>query len=474
MDQVQDDSDQEQPEMAIQDVSGLPESKETTQKRDETVVNDWEWQPEDLSEPMRASLANALRQQGVNEETIARITGCSRQEPMKGPERVDTDVSKDGFTQGQGSGTPALACHRLEQMPLLLEDLSVERAEGGASENCSDSKPGVTRTSSASRDEPRETPGGHDEHQTAESAGASYDPAIDHQLWEEKEPEDKEDPVDDQKALIRSGVSGWRMIGASRRGLFHAHEGRYREDDFGAATQAGWHFVAVGDGAGSASLSRVGSREAVQAALEFIRESLCQSDEEAGLTPIGMREVLSGALAEAVAALKREAGSREIGLRDLATTLLILAHRPSPRAHAVVTAQVGDGAVVTWSPSECVLVLGRPEHGRFAGETQFLTSMSATADFRARVRVEEQVEPDVCLFLVMTDGVADDFFPLDQQLQKLVSELPTVLSPEHHRAEARLLQLLAYRKRASFDDRTLVILASPDAERTVAGKCKSR
>jgi len=51
---------------------------------------------------------------------------------------------------------------------------------------------------------------------------------------------------------------------------------------------------------------------------------------------------------------------------------------------------------------------------------------------------------------------------------KLLECLPAVLALENDQAEARLLDLLAYRKRGSFDDRTLVILALSDTDEIVS------
>lgn len=66
------------------------------------------------------------------------------------------------------------------------------------------------------------------------------------------------------------------VMAASRRGRSHAHEGKYREDDFGLhfIEATGWHILMLADGAGSAKFSRRGSQLACQTALAVIEEKL--------------------------------------------------------------------------------------------------------------------------------------------------------------------------------------------------------
>lgn len=430
-------------------------------------MNDRKWTPTQLPEGVCQPLANALKQEGVDEDIIHRITGCFPQDAVETSERVEADLTEEGFHQGQQSPMPDPTGYQLEQMPLLPENMSDPAAETDVAESAVEMEPPMTKPRTATSDDPRHIAEVRGESLPPESSPVSSDPAMDHDLWREREPVERDDPVEHLEAKSLPGVSGWRMIGASRRGRAHAHEGKYREDSLAFATEAGWHFLVVADGAGSAILSRVGAKEAVNAALQSMIRSVRHEDEEEMVASPDMPEVVRDALAAAALRLKQEASDRHLATRGLATTLLVLAHRPSPDGHFVVTGQVGDGSLVAWSPTEHVLTLGKPEHGRFAGETQFLTSISGDPDLRDRVHIEDHARPDVCVFLVMTDGVADDFFPLDQELEKLVKSLAPILTLEDDEARDQLLELLDYRKRASFDDRTLVILASSDAERTI-------
>jgi len=478
MHQGREDHDQEQPEMTTPHATELPASNKERDERKDSVADDREWEYEQLPERIRLPLANALKQEGLNEEAIHRITGCSPPDSTRAQNHIGRDSAEAGLGEAEQSSIGVSASQQYRQVPLMLEDSSRKtEARRSAAEGVTDLVSDSTQPRTGADDELSKAPAPREEAQPAESSSSSYNSAMDHQLWQENEPEDKNDPVDHQDTLSVVGVSEWRILGVSRRGRLHAHEGKYREDAFIGATEGGWHFVAVADGAGSADLSRVGATRAVQAALESIRESLRERDDEAAVASPDTRQAVADALVDALGdaarALEQEAQHRSIPIRDLATTLLILAHQPALEGHCVVTAQVGDGCIAAWSSSRHVLALGKPEHGRFAGETYFLTSMSSDSDFRTRVHIEDEVAPDVSLFLVMTDGVADDFFPVDEQLEKLIRELPHVLEVENREAEDRLLELLAYRKRASFDDRTLVVLASSDARRRI-GQANAR
>ena len=291
-----------------------------------------------------------------------------------------------------------------------------------------------------------------------------------HSLWQVREPTDNSDPTPHENTQSLLGVEGWRLLGASLRGRSHAHEGKYREDDFAMAASETGHIVVVADGAGSARLSRVGAHLAVDEVIHQL-----ENQEEFPKNADTIKQRTQDALENTLQRLSREALRRGIPLRDLATTLLILWHKLEAGNHHVITAQIGDGAIAAWSPTQGIIPLARPDHGQFAGETQFLISVSPT-DIANKIHIESaRVPSDTQIFLVMTDGVADDFFPPDRMLSKIVKALPPVLDTNNSDAEEQLLDLINYKnKRGSFDDRTLVVLAAPDANAVVKDLlCKS-
>lgn len=65
--------------------------------------------------------------------------------------------------------------------------------------------------------------------------------------------------------IFHTRENSWikKLVVTSKRGRSHAHEGKFREDDFAVnELPADWCIVSVSDGAGSAKAAREGSRVA--------------------------------------------------------------------------------------------------------------------------------------------------------------------------------------------------------------------
>ncbi len=275
--------------------------------------------------------------------------------------------------------------------------------------------------------------------------------------WQEQEPEDPTDPAPHLLHEQRSGIHGWHIVAASRRGRMHAHQGTYREDAFAVGIVGQWHIIAVADGAGSAALSRVGSHLAVTTAASSLQESLTTmnkpTDEQLG-------QFLDQALQIAYEAVHREAEQRDIATKDLSSTLLLMLHRPLEAVHIVASTQVGDGLMAIQYADGSIEPLAERDSGAFGGETYFLTSKPIAA-WQRRSLVRHCVQPPT-LLVAMTDGVADDFIPYEQYLSVLMQNLRKNVASKVEAGSGNpdeiLLQLLDYDRRGSFDDRTLVML----------------
>jgi hypothetical protein len=275
--------------------------------------------------------------------------------------------------------------------------------------------------------------------------------------WEEHEPNDPFAPYDHIHAEDLYGVGGWRIVGASRRGKMHAHESKYREDAWFASVSRdqNWNIVGVADGGGSYDLSRVGSHVAVEAAVKNLVYSLPGPgfDDTAAV---------HGALVKAmnVAFLRLEAKAQEltetlgrpIVTRSLSTTLLLLAWCPSQGIIGV--AQVGDGLIALHEGDGKLLQLMQGDNGEVAGATVFLNNVK-DLNWDSRIKVYEVTQKPRML-AAMTDGVADDVLESGQNFQILFDALG------HYTREAEpaaaVSNWLAYEKRGSFDDRTIVAI----------------
>jgi hypothetical protein len=281
--------------------------------------------------------------------------------------------------------------------------------------------------------------------------------------WQVLEPTDLSDMVPHEVYRLQTGVHGWRLAGASRRGKMHAHHGTYREDAFALGVAGHWHLVAVSDGAGSCRLSRVGSHRIVETSVARMKEILTAEPDPA---PERLRQALDEALQAAHTAVHQEAKERELPVKEFSATFLLLAHGVVEDGHVLGSIQVGDGLIAVQYQDGSIEPLAERDSGAFGGETYFLTSRPVE-DWLGRGAVRRLEQPPK-LLAAMSDGVADDFIPYDKHLHGLFATLGKVVGREEGYREGDvaqvLLRLIGYDKRGSFDDRTLVMVYQELAE----------
>ncbi len=288
----------------------------------------------------------------------------------------------------------------------------------------------------------------------AELAGDPAKPT----LWGEREPTDRSYPVPHYDARVMPGLEGWRIVGVSRRGKLHAHEGKYREDAWDAALSAGqqWQIVAVADGGGAYPLARVGA----QCVVESVVRTLVRTLPTHAFMPDTITDVLAGALDQAYLDLDERALTiaRErpgTTTRDLSTTLLVIAHCPSEQL--VCVAQVGDGLIALQKGNQELVKLAEADSGAVAGTTVFLNNVTKR-DWRRRIKQYKLIETPLFI-TALTDGVADDVLETPNNFPILFRALSEYT--RRKQSEVDLLAWLDYEKRGSFDDRTLVVIYQP-------------
>jgi hypothetical protein len=296
--------------------------------------------------------------------------------------------------------------------------------------------------------------------------------------WKVLDPPESCDPTRHREWRLARVGDAWTLLGASVRGRLHAHQALWRDDSFAWNTVEEWTCVAVGDGAGSASLSRVGSRIACDEGVRALSAALTgwkpPAEEDGTPSQDGLRrfrKLLAGAAQQARAAIIAEAVRRGQPLRDFHTTCLLLAHRPFGDGDLVAALQVGDGCVGLYTGPHACRVLGDADHGTFASETRFLTTPGIEDDLERRIVFAFM--RDLRAVALMTDGVSDDFHPESRRLVELfegnpIADLKTAdggpvrgvlhgVAADPRDGEA-LAAWLQYEKRGSSDDRTLVVL----------------
>jgi hypothetical protein len=196
--------------------------------------------------------------------------------------------------------------------------------------------------------------------------------------------------MDTSKQLLH-----WRVVAASVCGTSHVKNDLLCQDAHHWQVLPDNILVAVvADGAGSASLGKVGAMVATEAAIENISmqevtRGMLADDEF-------VRSLLTAAMVAAKKAVEEEAVACGKQTIDLATTLIIMVATPEGAA----VAQIGDGVAVAKDFQGNLQALTMPDSGEYINETTFLTSDNAIET--AQLRLWRQPITNIGL---LTDGL---------------------------------------------------------------------
>lgn len=174
-----------------------------------------------------------------------------------------------------------------------------------------------------------------------------------------------------QQPLTSSSQKSWKVVSTSIAGTSHQKKGLPCQDAHHWQLHSdGVLVAAVADGAGSAAISEVGADIAVGKAVETILQLdlLPSLEDEAG-----WKSLLIQALEAAKVSVEAEADTRQVPARELASTLLIAVAADE----LVVTAQIGDGAIVISDKQDKIVALTTPQSGEYINQTTFLVSPNA-------------------------------------------------------------------------------------------------
>ena len=273
------------------------------------------------------------------------------------------------------------------------------------------------------------------------------------------------------------------VVGASLRGRSHAHVGSFRDDDLALAwfPVSGWYSLTVADGAGSANLSRQGSKIACDAvkqqfagyfadAENILSQWVAQPDKVDALLAELCQQFGQAALG-ALKKIEEQAKLLDAAVRDFHTTLITVLLHPLPDGRWFVAAfSIGDGAAALVSvPGGEPCLLTRPDGGEYAGQTVFLTMPEAIGTAETIMgRIQTAVISGFDALLLVTDGISDPRFESESALADsaawaaLWSELAVPLDGANSQeaAAAAILKWMEFHSPGHHDDRTLV-LATP-------------
>lgn len=269
-------------------------------------------------------------------------------------------------------------------------------------------------------------------------------------------PEDEPEPAPEYK-MYDTSLPGARVIGARVRGKKHKHEGSNCDDWFEVAGSGDVTFLAVSDGAGSKKFSRIGARESCKAAVGYLANQFgaltaavptLREDLKNDIQDVKCREacgriamlvqnavlqawdaVEAAFYSRATDAAYSDVLKRSLALSDLSGTLLVsvvVPIRKETKEYLIAACQIGDGMVAVVNSAgpfqSSLKLLGVPDSGDFSGETDFLTS----AKMKKREELQKRTKLSIGAadtLLMMSDGVADDYFPNETQLRRLYYDL---------------------------------------------------
>ncbi|MBQ7981493.1 MAG: protein phosphatase 2C domain-containing protein [Oscillospiraceae bacterium] len=250
--------------------------------------------------------------------------------------------------------------------------------------------------------------------------------------------------------------SGFGIIAATVRGKKHKHDGSNCDDYYAFEIFEGTVIAVAADGAGSKLFSRIGAKAACEAVIKYVkaRLSAIKRDNPNYLETLGLpldnadfgamcgqvAAMLRDSYAEAFAAVEaayekrkdypefEEAAGRKPELKDFSCTLLasvvIPVETANGKEYLTASIQLGDGmiAAVDENSTNPLILLGTADGGSFSGETEFLTSeqFRSPESLMSRTKIRRG---RLSSLMLMTDGVADDYYPNSPQLLRLVLDL---------------------------------------------------
>lgn len=310
-------------------------------------------------------------------------------------------------------------------------------------------------------------------------------------LWKtlESDPNDpwwKADEVHTQQSF---GTK--QLVAASKRGRAHANIGKFREDHYalGDTGTQGWNILAVSDGAGSARLSRLGSKVAAETIVGHLKELPASAYEQLeaqlmmtshnGEKPLEQElqhiaaTFLGPAIQELYLRLETLANSLDAQLSDLHATLALCLIKQFDEGWAILTFSVGDCPIsLLNSKQNEVTLLNWLDAGEYGGATRFVTMSEIFEQPDYPSRFSARIVPDFSYLMMMSDGIYDAKFETTFKLaqpevwNRLIADLEGD-NPEGHQVKlqkgnpnvaAALSQWMDFWSPGNHDDRTLVII----------------
>lgn len=322
-------------------------------------------------------------------------------------------------------------------------------------------------------------------------------------LWKNI-PTNKDDIFYKEDNASDSGkIGGKQFIVSSKRGRSHQNNGSFRDDDYDYKfyEDNGWSVIAVSDGAGSAKLSREGSRFSCQTVIEFFadkekQKALLDIDKElqkyAENKHEELRKTIDTSAKKALYQATRHVHSELIALAQKtqtekpelfenekrlisdhfhATLIFVVFKYFDGLGYVFFTFGVGDCPIGLMKGEETQL-LNRLDVGEFGGGTRFITQNEIFQSDDMASRFNMHIAEDFDYLFLMTDGIYDAKFEVEANLVKpekwllFLNDLKGAnedkiainFDGEVKTAEEELNTWIDFWSKGNHDDRTLFIV----------------
>ena len=291
----------------------------------------------------------------------------------------------------------------------------------------------------------------------SEEASAQDVMSVTANMWKYQPiPENEPEPFPEYVTKYEK-VGDTEIIGARVRGKKHKHEGTNGDDWFESVVMDNITCIAVSDGAGSKKYSRIGARCACKAAVGYLKEALTElvnSDADI-MNAISLKiddpkcieaytKIASVVQQSMVTAYNSVEGAyyqrntdkaysdvlgREIGLKDFSATLLVavcISAGSEEKETTVISCQIGDGMIALIDSKgafeKSVKLMGEADSGDFSGETDFLVNkkLLEPGSLASRTKISRGTSD---VIMLMSDGVADDYFPNETEMRRLFFDM---------------------------------------------------
>ncbi|WP_266202752.1 PP2C family serine/threonine-protein phosphatase [Pontibacter kalidii] len=282
------------------------------------------------------------------------------------------------------------------------------------------------------------------------------------------------------------------LVAASKRGRSHANVGSFREDDLAYKyfESTGWSVVAVADGAGSAKMSRQGSKIACNSIVDYFSNHLTEEsfsdfdillkeyvESKGEETQKKLNYFVYNTLGQAALYAHKQldafATKDETPIKELHSTLIFTLFKKYEYGYAILSFGVGDCPIGLINKDlSSVTLMNWLDVGEFGGGTRFITMPDIFKSEKFYTRFNFKLIDDFSFLMLMTDGIYDPKFVVEANLEKMEKwqELLNDLNGENedgvkvefNRGNADIASQLSdwmdFWSSGNHDDRTLAII----------------